>query len=178
MCTGVMVRADNAFSWWTHLAGTGTPTSSTASLAQFNDAGTVSIRSSAASGTLRMRYNVTAVDGVLDRTADHQRLCLMMVARADTADSRVIATLYRQGIDDNQPRVRVGAIDSAAFPVQSVTGYRMMSNCSVLDPDAGNTPLEVLNFGFNMYFFEVQLIKRAAAGNPGLQSLAIGRIGT
>src|SRR4051812_24054269 len=105
LLTSAVVRADNPYAWWTHLGAMGTPTSSTASLAQFNDAGTIAIKSSVAAGTLRMKYNVTAVDGVLDRTNDHQRLCFMMVARADTADSRVIATLYRQGIDNNQPRV-------------------------------------------------------------------------
>jgi hypothetical protein len=173
-----VLRADNPYAWWTHLAATGTPTSSTASLAQFNDAGTVAIKSSVTSGTLRMKYNVTAVDGVLDRTSDHQRLCFMMVARADTADSRVIATLYRQTIDTNQPRVVVGTVDSANFAPDGVTGYRIMMTCDMIDDAAGGAPLEALNFAYSAYFVEAQLIKKSSAGNPGLQTLAIGHIGT
>jgi hypothetical protein len=176
--TSAVVRADNPYAWWTHLGAMGTPTSSTASLAQFNDAGTISIKSSVASGTLRVKYNVTAVDGVLDRTSDHQRLCLMMVARADTSDSRVIATLYRQTIDTNQPRVVIGTIDSAHFPADGVTGYRMMTACDMTDDAAAGAPLESLNFAFEAYFIEAQLIKKSSAGNPGLQTVAIGHLGT
>jgi len=176
--TSAVLRADNPYAWWTHLAATGTATSATASLAQFNDAGTVSIKSSIASGTLRMKYNVTAVDGILDRTSDHQQLCFMMVARADTSDSRVIATLYRQTIDTNRPRSVIATIDSANYPADGVTGYRMMQKCGIADDSAGGAPLESLYFGYEAYFVEAQLIKRASAGNPGLQTLALGHIGS
>ena|SRR5256885_8925734 len=173
-----IVHADNPYAWWTQMGATGSPTSATASLAQFNSAGTVQVRSSAASGTLRLKYNVTAVDGVLDRTADHQRLCLMMVARADTSDSRVISTLYRQAFGDNQSPFVIGSIDTADFPANGSTGYRFMENCGLTDDAEGGVPLEILRFGYHAYFIEAQLIKRTSAANPGLQSLAIGRIGT
>ena len=172
------VRADNPFAWWTHMGAMGTPTTSTLSLANFNDTGTVSIRSSVASGTLRMRYNVTAVDGVIDETGDHERLCFMMTARADSADSRVIATLYHQTIADNGARFVLGTIDTAKFPPNGTTGYRFMANCQLANPWATGTPLEILDFGYGAFFIDVQLIKRNSAGNPGLQTVAIGRLGT
>jgi len=176
--TSAVLRADNPYAWWTHIAAVGTATSSTASLAQFNDAGTVSIKSGVASGTLRMKYNVTAVDGVLDRTADHQQLCFMMTARADTSDSRVIATLYRQTIDTNRQRSVIATIDSANYPPDGVTGYRMMQKCGIPDDAAGGAPLEALGFAYEAYFVEVQLIKKSSAGNPGLQAVALGHIGS
>ena len=44
--------------------------------------------------------------------------------------------------------------------------------------EIGNAPLEALPFGYAAYFVDVQLIKHSSSGNPGVQTVALGRIGT
>jgi hypothetical protein len=122
---------------------------------------TAAVSSSIASGTVNIRYNVVAVDGIFSGERNTIRLTAR-IADNGTA-SQVIVRLNRQNISTGVKAI-VGELNSNDFSPSSVAQKRsIVVNCQG----------PAFDFENNVYYIEVLLIKTAAGGNPLIRALQI-----
>jgi hypothetical protein len=139
---------------------------------QFNSTGSVSIKSSVGKGTLEIRYPVQAVpDFLVPQQGDCPE---MRVNLRDTgADARVIVRLVALSIfpGSGNRATALAQIDSdTREPAADPSQYRPYATC-ITKTSPGSEFL--FDKAFFTYYVEVQLIKAAAAANPGLMSVQI-----
>jgi hypothetical protein len=154
---------------WTAVGSTGALDAASLSIAKLNDTGSIAIQSSVHSGVVTVRYNVTAVDGIHNAFSADDTVCLWASVRANSAAARVRVRLVQVPWAPN-PNALLGEIDSGAG--FNDTDYHVMQNCAIHQPaTTGGIP----SFGFFLraYFIQVELIKTAPDGNPGLKVVAL-----
>jgi hypothetical protein len=157
------VPAASAQDIWTASGVTGTVDPADAHLATFNGTGSVSMRSSIASGTLDIRFPMHSLGtvGLSD--------CMMLRARLrDTgAGARVLVRFVALDITTGE-RTSLGQIDSnTVTPPADPRQYALYQRCINVDKFAP------FDFIFFTYYVEAQLIKTAAAANPGLMAVQV-----
>jgi len=161
------LHADTA-QFWNAIGAVGIADESSASLISFSDTGSVTIKSSVASGTAQLRYPVYIIGNMTkDLSPVGDRWCFVMQFRDNGDHSQVIAALKSVNTFTGQV-VTHGTIDSKTFG-DTGTAYETTSNCVLVDADG--SPLMNFTSGNNAYYFDVKLIKTASDGNPGLKSL-------
>jgi len=150
---------------WTAAGSTGIVDEADTQMHVFNSTGSVSIKSSVASGTLDIRYPMHSLGPV--GLAD----CMMLRARLrDTgAGARVVVRLMALDITNGQ-LTSLGEIDSnntGQPPPADPTQYVLYRTCLRVDQ---SLPFD---FVFFTYYVEAQLTKTTASANPGLMALQI-----
>jgi hypothetical protein len=156
---------------WTTAGITGIVDEADGNIHSFNSTGSVSIKSSVASGTLDIRFPVQTVPDLL---VPQQGDCPeMRVALRDTGPgARVLIRLMRLGValGHEGQLTTLATIDSNTLPpIADPTRYRAHRACLSSPPDGEF----IFDFAFYTYYFDVQLIKTTSAANPGLMSLQI-----
>ena len=149
---------------WTAAGVTGIVDEADSTIYMFNNTGSVSIKSSVASGTLDIRFPVQT----LPNNESPQGACVQMRARLrDTgADARVLVRLMRLDITTGSLR-SVGEIDTNTSPQLQGTQSSVHQTCLRVP---NHFPFDVAFFA---YYVDAQLIKTVAAGNPGLMAVQI-----
>lgn len=156
---------------WSAAGVTGIVDDADDTIHSFNTTGSVSIKSSVASGTLDIRFPVQTVrDLLVPQEGDCPE---MRVNLRDTgAGARVIVRLMQLTIFPGSPNrlISLGQIDSDTRPPDGdPTRYRSYAACLSAPPDSD----VLFDFAFHTYYMDVQLIKTASTANPGLMSLQI-----
>ena len=158
--------------FWSMAGLTGIPDESSAALVLFNDSGSASIRSGVTKAVVKLRYPVTggpAINPLADPT--DIRTCMILLLRDTGADARVTARLVKVAMRTGQQTV-LAAFDSDTSGLTPGTQYQTSGVCGLSDPD-----FPELLFGFDYanfsYYVEVELIKTAATGNPGVKHVGI-----
>lgn len=154
---------------WSAAGVTGIVDEGDLNIHSFNGTGSVSIKSSVASGTLDIRYPVQTVRDLL---VPQQSDCPeMRVLLRDTGPgARVIVRLMRLGTGIVRGLTSLGEIDSDTLPLGgNPTQYRLASACLNAPPDSD----ALFHYAFFTYYVEVQLIKTTATANPGVMTLQI-----
>ena len=149
---------------WTAAGVTGIVDETGTGIQVFNNTGSVSIKSSVASGTLEIRFPVQT----LPVNPSPEGACVQMRARLrDTgAGARVLVRLMRLDITTGSLR-SLGEIDTDSTPERAGDQYSLYQTCLRV-PNA--FPFDV---GFFAYYVNAQLIKAAPAANPGLMAVQI-----
>jgi hypothetical protein len=149
---------------WSAAGLTGIVDEADLSIHRFNDTGSVSIKSSVASGTLNLRFPVGTFHWV-PQEGDCPELRANL--RDTGAGARVIVRLMRLGIGGEAligELTSVATIDSDRFPSAASTRYISHRACLNGEP----SPIVDVT-----YYVDVQLIKTSGTANPGLMSLQI-----
>lgn len=141
---------------WTSVGSAGTVDEADAALASFN--GAVASVKSTKTGTLNIRYNVVAVDGLFGGDG----IYLLMRFRDTGAGARVVARLKRVNLATGVTTTLLTA-DSDAVAGNPDFQVGEVSNCSG-GPD----------FFANAYFVDVEITKTSETANPGLGALQVG----
>ena len=145
---------------WTSVGSTGTVDEDDLGIVRLGGPGGVVTMRPAATGTLNIRYNVVAVDGVFG--GDNYALTVRY--RDDTVTAgRVIARLKQFNLAAGTETTLL-TFDSNAFPTSP--GYQVRSVASACGTS--------LNFFSNAYFVDVEIVKNNAAALPGLGMLKVG----
>jgi hypothetical protein len=154
---------------WTAVGATGALDAASLSIAKLNDTGSIAIRSAVHFGVVKVRYNVTAVDGIHDPFSADDTVCLWATVRANTSAARVHVRLVEVPWAPN-PNAVLGEIDSGAG--FNDPEYHVMQNCAIHQP---GTTAGIPSFGFFLraYFIVAELMKTGPLGNPGLKVVAL-----
>lgn len=124
-------------------------------------ANSAAVRGTVTSATVDVRYNVVAVDGIFG--GDRNTKILTARLADNGAAAQVIIRLQQLTISTGVITM-LAELNSNAFPASAVAQQRSTNfNCGRPEFDFQN----------NIYFFEVQLIKTAAAGNPLIRAIQI-----
>jgi hypothetical protein len=124
-------------------------------------ANSASVRGVVASAIVDIRYNVVAVDGIFGGERNTKTLTVRMADNGPAA--QVIVRLQQLNISTGVITM-LAELDSNTFPPSVVAQRRgTVFNCDRPEFDFQN----------NIYFFEVQLIKTAAGGNPLIRAIQI-----
>jgi hypothetical protein len=156
---------------WSAAGVTGIVDEADLNIHQFNSTGSVSIKSSVASGTLDIRFPVQT----MPNHAAPAGACteLRAVLRDTGPGARVIVRLMQLGIRSGLEGqlTSLGAIDSNTTPRRTALNqpdqYATYRTCL----DIATEP--PFDFAFFNYYVEAQLIKTAPGANPGLMSVQI-----
>jgi hypothetical protein len=163
LCHAAAVSAQDRC--WTMAGSTGTVDEADLNLVTLTD-NTAAVRSTVAQGTVDIRYNVVAVDGVFGGLQNQKAL---KVRFADNgAAAQVIVRLQRVGIESGV-LTTLGRLDSNDYMAedQAQTQFERF-NCQAPEFDFEN----------NIYYIEAQLIKTLPLvgeplGNPLIRSIQI-----
>ena len=149
---------------WTAAGVTGIVDEADLAIHVFNNTGSVSIKSSVASGTLDIRFPVQT----LPVNSSPSGACVQMRARLrDTgAGARVVVRLMRLDVTTGSLR-SLGEIDTDTEPLLEGNRYTLYQTCLAV-PNA--FPFDVATFA---YYVQAQLIKTAPTANPGLMAVQI-----
>jgi hypothetical protein len=149
---------------WTAAGVTGIVDDSGLTMHVFNNTGSVSIKSSVASGTLEIRFPVQT----LPVNSSPDGACVQMRARLrDTGPgARVLVRFIRLDISTGSLR-SLGEIDTDTQPQFEGNQYTLYQTCLNV-PNA--FPFDVASFA---YYVQAQLIKTTATANPGLMVVQI-----
>jgi hypothetical protein len=159
---------------WSAAAVTGTVDEAGLSMFQANSTGSVSIKSSVASGTLEIRYNLSHMPIVIRKPFDpqddgpDQRIFLRARLRDTGAGSRVIVRLQQLNLDTSELQtLATFDSDDPANPAFPSTSYGLYTTRL-------NVP-STFQFDFSRfaYYVEAQLIKTSSSANPGLMAVQI-----
>ena len=154
--------------FWSAIGAVGIADESSTSLISFSDTGSVTMKSSVASGTAQLRYPVYIVGNMTkDLSPINDRWCLGMQYRDNGDHSQVIAALKSVNTSTGAV-VSYGTLDSKIYG-DTGTAYQTRFNCVLANSDG--TPLSSFFSGDTAYYIDVKLIKTASDGNPGLKSL-------
>ena len=138
---------------------------------RFNSTGSVSMRSSLASGTLDLRFPVHDMEDLLiPQSGDCPEIRANL--RDTGAGARVIVRLMALSIfPGSGTRVTsLAQIDTNSDPAPGSTEYRSFRTCIEKTPPASEF---LIDNAFFSYYVEAQLIKTSASANPGLMSVQI-----
>jgi hypothetical protein len=158
---------------WSAAGVTGIVDEADLSIHQFNSTGSVSIKSSVASGTLDIRFPVQTVpDLLIPQQGDCPE---MRVNLRDTGSgARVIVRLMALSIfpGSGTQLTQLAAIDSNTTPppAGAADQYRSYRTCLNTLPPGSEF---LIDKAFFSYYVEAQLSKTTTAANPGLMSLQI-----
>ena len=157
-------RADNPFAKpWTTVASAGTVDEADANKVNYSEATARLNLAVPANSTATIRYNVTALDGLVDAGGDGYRLNVRF--RDNGQDERVFVRL--KAVDLNTGVITtLMTLDSNAFAPNALFQFRSVPVCN---PPWG------FNFNRNAYFVEAILWKGTTAGNPGLTAVQIAK---
>ncbi len=149
---------------WTVPGVTGIVDDEDTAIYVFNNTGSVSIKSTVASGTLDIRFPVQT----LPVNESPEGACVQMRARLrDTgAGARVLVRFMRLSISSGSLR-SIGEIDTDTVPILGGNHYSVYQTCLRV-PNA--FPFDVGEFA---YYVDAQLIKANATANPGLMAVQI-----
>ena len=124
-------------------------------------ANSAAVRGTVASATVDVRYNVVAVEGIFGGERNTKTLTVRLADNG--AAAQVIVRLQQLNISTGVITV-LADLDSNSFPPSGVAQQRSIPfNCDRPEFD----------FQHNIYFFDVQLIKTAAGGNPLIRAIQI-----
>lgn len=160
----LQVRANNGFAKpWTTVASAGTVDEGDIDEVNYSE-GTARLNlATPAQTTATIRYNVVAVDGLVDAGGDGYSLSVRF--RDNGQDERVLVRL--KSVDLNTGIVTtLMTLDSNAFPPNALFQLRSIPVC---------WPNWSFNFNRNAYFVEAILSKGATLGNPGLTAITISK---
>jgi hypothetical protein len=156
---------------WSAAGVTGSVDEADLNIHQFNSTGSVSIRSSVASGILDIRFPVATMTNHTAPTGACTEL--RAVLRDTGAGARVVVRLMQLGIRGGLERqlTSLGQIDSDRTPrltalnePDQYASYRTCLNVSTEPP---------FDFASFNYYVEAQLIKTTSTANPGLMAVQI-----
>ena len=143
---------------WTTVGSAGTVDEADSQRVAF-DLGTATLRPGAV-GTLNLRYNVVAVDGLF--RADGAELGVRF--RDNGAAAQVIVRLKRYNLETGALTTLL-TLNSNAFPAQNGFQLRTAVDCSLR-----------FNFFDFAYFMDVELTKDTAAGTPALAIIQLASV--
>ena len=124
-------------------------------------ANSAAVRGTITSATVDIRYNVVAVEGIFGGERNTKTLTARLADNG--AAAQVIVRLQQLNISTGVITM-LAELNSNAFPPSPVAQQRStVFNCD--RPE--------FNFQSNIYFFEVQLIKTGAGGNPLIRAIQI-----
>lgn len=157
-------RADNPFAKpWTTVASAGTVDEADLNKVNYSEATARLNFATPANSSAVIRYNVVAVDGLVDAGGDGYSLAVRF--RDNGQDERVIVRL--KAVDLNTGIVTtLMTLDSNAFPPNALFQLRSVPVCG---------PPWNFNFNRNAYFVEATMWKGTTAGNPGLTAVQISK---
>lgn len=160
----ISVSADNPFfKPWTTVASAGTVDEADLNKVTYSEATARLNLATPANSRAVIRYNVVAVDGLVDAGGDGYRLNVRF--RDNGQDERVIVRL--KSVDINTGAVAIlMTLDSNAYAPNALFQTQSVPVC---------WPAWNFNFNRYAYFVEAILWKGAAAGNPGLSVVQIGK---
>ncbi len=166
------IAAARSGSIWSAAGVTGIVDEAGLNIHKFNSTGSVSIKSSVASGALEIRYPVQTLEDLL---VPQQGDCPeMRVNLRDTgAGARVIVRFLALSIfpGSGTRLTSLAEIDSDKSPVaDDPDQYHSYRTCITSLPPGSEF---LIDKAFFTYYVEAQLIKTAAAANPGLMSVQI-----
>jgi hypothetical protein len=164
----VLVAQASGPHFWSVVGSTGIADESSTGLISFSDTGSVSIRSSIASGTAQLRYPVLPVGELANFHSGDNAFCLDVDYRDTGAGSRVIVSL--KSVDGEEPTVTHLTFDSNAFPSMG-TAYGFNHVCGPVNSD-GNEMFTFQTLA-RAYYVDVQLVKGSSTANPGLKKIMI-----
>ena len=145
---------------WTSVGSDGTVDEADLSTVALS-ANSAAVRGVVASATVDIRYNVVAVNGIFGGERNTKTLTVRMADNG--AAAQVIVRLQQLNISTGVITL-LAELDSNTFPPSAVAQRRgTVFNCDRPEFDFQN----------NIYFFEVQLIKTAASGNPLIRAIQI-----
>lgn len=148
------------FHCWTKVGSDGTVDEADLSTVALS-ANSAAVKGTVASATVDIRYNVVAVDGIFGGERNTKTLTVRLADNG--AASQVIVRLQQLNISTGVITMLV-ELNSNAFPSSVVAQQRSIPfNCDKAEFD----------FQHNIYFFDVQLIKTSAAGNPLIRAIQI-----
>ena len=153
---------------WQALGATGTPDESSASKILLQDNGWAEIRPEIASTSVKLRYNIPPVEGLkgLPNEEDYIGYEMRAHARDNGPAARVIITIKALKWGDGAVRI-LGQVDSDRFEAGTDTFWG-----GPLLRDEGGIMRHFRPY-HNVYWAEVQLIKTAPEGRPGIQAIGI-----
>jgi hypothetical protein len=153
---------------WQAVGATGTPDESSASKILMQDNGWAEIRPEIASTSVKLRYNIPPIDGLRGLPPEESYVGYEMRANArDNGPAARVIITYK-AVQWGSSTVRIlGQLDSDRFEPGTETfwggGYLR---------DGGGIMRHFRPY-HNVYWAEVQLIKTAPEGRPGIQALGV-----
>lgn len=124
-------------------------------------ANSAAVSGAVANATVDIRYNVVAVDGIFGGERNTKTLTVRLADNG--AAAQVIVRLQQLNISTGVITM-LAELNSNSFPPSAVAQRRSIAfNCD-------RPEFDFLN---NIYFFEVQLIKTGAGGNPLIRAIQI-----
>jgi len=153
---------------WTAIASTGVIDETDMNKVNFGIDGSATIKSTISSTSARIRYNITATEDITRGGTPGQPLSFGIVARDNGPHAHVKATLKAIGLRAGGVARTLMVWDSDNFP--SNDGFVRSDFPSFKD---GGDVVGSLGFFNDGYVIEVDLIKTAADGNPGLRGLTL-----
>jgi hypothetical protein len=171
------VHADTR-NFWTTIGATGDVDEADVSKVLKHDTGSIALKSSVV-GRAVVRYNVVAVGGLEndDDPAEPEpsySMGLNALVRDTGPTARVIVRL-RQMNRETGALTTLATLDSDGWDSFADDQYHRRG--VIIRRSPGDLVLG-LDFVENAYFVEVELIKTAASGNPGLKAIAIVKDGS
>jgi len=172
---GVAVAVGQSFPTrvWTAIATTGTVDEGDTGIYEFHDTGAVAFKSSAVSGTLDVRFNVTGLPVVETAPPPEEPdgplghcVALRAVVRDTGAGARVVVRLMQLDLFRGTGIRTLGELDSDAALLAS-TSYHRLERCLSLPVDFQ------FDSGQFVYFVQAQLVKSSGAANPGLRAVSV-----
>ena len=157
---------------WNAIGNAGAVDEADLSIYQFHATGSVAIKSSVASATLDLHYNVSGLPIVEisppppDNDGIGHCVALRAVVRDTGAGARVVVRLKQLDLFRGTGVRTLGVIDTDPSGLAS-TDYFRFEKCLSLPDDFQ------FEYGQFVYFIEAQLIKSTAAANPGLKAVSV-----
>lgn len=157
-------RADNGFAKpWTTVASAGTVDEADLNKVNYSEAAARLNLAVPANSTATIRYNVVAVDGLVDAVGDGYNLSVRF--RDNGQDERVLVRLKAVDLNTGLATTLM-TLDSNTFPPNAAFQLRGVPVC---------WPNWSFNFNRYAYFVEAILWKGSTTGNPGLTAVQIGK---
>ncbi len=148
---------------WTTVGSAGTVDEADAAIVSLS-AGVAAVASTASPpATLDMRYNVVAVDGLLQTAGDAMALTARFLDNG--AAARVVLRLREYSLTTGVTTTRI-TLDSNAFPASSAYQVRSANSTCF----SGN----FFDFNRNAYYVEAQIQKTGLTGSAGLAIVQVG----
>jgi hypothetical protein len=153
---------------WQAIGATGAPDETSGSRILLQDNGWVEIRPEIASTSVKLRYNIPPLDGLKGFPDEpYSGYVIRVHARDNGPAARVIITIKEMTWGTGTVR-SLGQIDSDRFEPGEETFWG-----SGLLRDAGGGIMKYFRPYHYAYWAEVQLIRTAPEGRPGIQALAV-----
>src|SRR3954451_11394444 len=169
LCTASAFAQSSEPFYWSVIGATGIADESSMSTVSFSDTGSASIKSSVSSADVKLRYPITGGPSHVDV---FDAVPCMLVSFRDTGSTARVLVSFRALNRATGDITTFGTFDSDASGAPASAHYQAGQVCPMgqLDPSGAMAQFNNRDFA---YYMDVDLIKTATSGNPGLKFIRL-----